>query len=145
LRSKIFRFYLKHAKYINNWDLVDLSAPNIVGAYLFEYCSGDVVVLNKLAKSSNLWERRIAIIATFYFIRKGSPDHTLILAKMLLADKHDLIHKAVGWMLREAGKRCGEKILSDFLDVNYRKMPRTMLRYAIERLPERKRRHYLDK
>jgi len=144
LRSKIFRFYLKHAKHINNWDLVDMSAPNIVGAYIFEYRDGGTTILNKLARSSELWERRISILATFYFIRKGHPDHTLKLAKILLADKHDLIHKAVGWMLREAGKRCGEKTLTAFLDAHYKKMPRTMLRYAVERLPERKRRHYLD-
>ncbi|MFA5990709.1 MAG: DNA alkylation repair protein [Candidatus Doudnabacteria bacterium] len=140
IKSSIFKFYLSHTKYINNWDLVDLSAPNIVGEYLIDK---NRTILFKLAKSKNLWERRIAILATFAFIKKRDPKDSLAIAKMLLADKQDLIHKAVGWMLREIGKRCGEKILTDFLDKNVLRIPRTALRYAIERLPEKKRLHYL--
>lgn len=142
LKSSIFQFYLAHTKYINNWDLVDLSAPNIVGEYLIS-CNRSV--LYKLAKSKNLWEKRISILATMAFIKKGEAKDTIAIAKILMADKHDLIHKAVGWMLRETGKRCGEKSLIEFLDSNAEKMPRTMLRYAIERLPEKTRKYYLQK
>jgi len=147
----IFKFYLSRTKYINNWDLVDLSAPNIVGSYLYslslEGRGAGVRVKNetllRLAKSKNLWQRRIAILATFSFIKQGQPKDTIALTKILLKDKHDLIHKAVGWMLREMGKRCGEKKLTNFLDTNTLKMPRTALRYAIERLPKEQRLHYL--
>lgn len=152
-KSKIYKYYLFHTKYINNWDLVDLSAPNIVGEYLYSISLDGrgvgVRVKNQtllhLAKSKNLWERRIAILATFTFIKNGDTKDALRIAKMLLADKHDLIHKAVGWMLREIGKRCNEKSLTDFLDANALTMPRTALRYAIERLPEEKRKKYLLK
>ncbi len=139
-QKNIFELYLKNYKYINNWDLVDLTAPPIVGAYLADKPKD---VLYKLAHSRNLWQRRIAIVATFYFIYQGESKTTLELAKILLHDKHDLIHKAVGWMLREVGKRCDERILLNFLDKHYRDMPRTCLRYAIERLPKIKRRAYL--
>ncbi len=139
-KSKIYKFYLSHTKYINNWDLVDLSAQNIVGEYLIDKNRS---VLYKLAKSKNLWERRIAILATLTFIKNRDPKDSLAIAKILLSDRHDLIHKAVGWMLREIGKRCNEKTLTDFLDKNVLKMPRTTLRYAIERLPEKNRLHYL--
>lgn len=139
-QEQIFKLYLKNTKYINNWDLVDLSAGQIVGAHLQNKSKA---ILRKLAKSDNLWERRIAIISTFYDIYKGKPDETLHIAKILLHDKHDLIHKAVGWMLREVGKRCGQKVEEEFLNKHYRVMPRTMLRYAIERFPEKKRRQYL--
>lgn len=149
----IYKYYLSHTKYINNWDLVDLSAPNIVGSYLYSLAldgrGAGVRVKNetlyKLAISKNLWERRIAILATFTFIKKGDSKDTLKIAKILLADKHDLIHKAAGWMIREVGKRCDQKILTSFLDEYSAKMPRTMLRYAIERLPEKIRKYYLNK
>jgi len=130
---------LKHARLVNNWDLVDCSATQIVGAHLWEK---DRAVLYQLARSSNLWERRIAIIATFHFIKRGEVTDTLKLALILLSDTEDLIHKAVGWMLREAGKRDLERTES-FLREHYQRMPRTMLRYAIERFPERKRLRYL--
>ncbi len=141
-QKDIFDFYLAHTKYINNWDLVDLSAPKVVGVYLMDK---DRTILYQLAKSKNLWERRIAMLATFQFICFKQSKDALAMAKILLYDKHDLIHKAVGWMLREAGKRCSEQILTFFLDEHSTKMPRTMLRYAIERLPEKKRKYYLNK
>jgi len=140
-KKKIFNLYLKNAKNINNWDLVDLSAPKIVGDYLLNKPRN---VLYKLAKLNNLWERRIAIISTFTFIRNNEFDDTLKIAKILLNDKHDLIHKAVGWMLREVGKR-DQKIEEKFLQKHYLKMPRVMLRYAIERFKEKKRKFYLSK
>lgn len=141
VQKKIYNFYLEHAKHINNWDLVDLSAPKIVGEYLQ---NKNRQILYKLAKSKNLWERRIGILSTFAFIKKGEDKDALAIAKILLNDKHDLIHKATGWMLREAGKRCKEKTLTGFLDKHVKQMPRTMLRYAIERLPEKKRKYYLN-
>lgn len=139
--KKIYDFYLKNTKYINNWDLVDISAPKIVGAYLADKPRD---ILYRLAKSHSLWERRIAIISCLYFIvkEKDSTD-ALKISKILLLDKHDLIHKSVGWMLREVGKRCGQKVLTDFLDCNLRLLPRTTLRYSIERFPEPLRQHYL--
>jgi len=136
----IYDFYLKNTNYINNWDLVDISAPKIVGEYLMDKPRD---ILFKLVKSESLWERRIAIISTFTFIYQKDPKLTLQISKLLLKDKHDLIHKAVGWMLREVGKRCGQKYLTDFLDENINIMPRTALRYAIERFPEEKRLKYL--
>lgn len=139
-RARIFRFYLKNIKYVNNWDLVDLSAPKIIGAYLF---NKDRKILYKLAKSKNLWKKRIAILSTFYFIQKNNFTDSLKIAKILLQDEHDLIHKAVGWMLREIGKRSLAKE-EKFLLKNYRKMPRTMLRYAIEKIPEAKRKRFLN-
>lgn len=139
--EKIFNLYLCNTKYINNWDLVDVTAPHIVGNFLLDKPRG---ILYKLAKSSSLWERRIAIIATLAFIRKEDFIDTLLISKILLKDKHDLIHKAVGWMLREVGKR-DQKIEEDFLNKYYLHMPRVMLRYAIERLPEHKRKYYLTK
>jgi 3-methyladenine DNA glycosylase AlkD len=133
----IFDFYLKHTKFVNNWDLVDGSAPYIVGQHLLTRPRG---ILYRLAKSRNLWERRIAIIATMPFIRAGEIEDTFAIAKLLLADDHDLIHKAVGWMLRETGKKSAPALLR-FLKENYPALPRTTLRYAIERFPaaERKR------
>ena len=153
-KEKIFNFYLKNTKYINNWDLVDLSAHKIVGEYLVKnpHCTtrfkglafkGESM-LNYLAKSENLWERRIAIISTFAFIKIGKFDKTLEISNILLHDKHDLIHKVVGWMLREVGKRSLETEEA-FLKKYYKTMPRTMLRYAIERFPKDKRRAYLNK
>lgn len=138
--KRIFDFYLKNSKKINNWDLVDLSAPNIVGNHLL---GKDRKILYVLARSNDLWEKRIAIVSTFSFIRKGEYTDTFRIAEILLADKHDLIHKACGWMLREVGKRIGEKIEEGFLKKYHRKMPRTMLRYAIERFAEDKRKWYL--
>ncbi len=140
-QKQIFDLYLKNYKYINNWDLIDLTAPRIVGAYLFDKPKD---ILYKLAKSKNLWQRRVAILATFQFIYYGQSQDTLKISKILLHDEHDLIQKAVGWMLREVGKRVDEKILLDFLKDNYKIMPRTMLRYAIEILPNSKRLAYLQ-
>jgi 3-methyladenine DNA glycosylase AlkD len=139
-RKRIYDLYLKNTRYINNWDLVDLSAERIVGAYLD---GTDRAPLYRLARSKILWERRIAILATFHDIKRGNPDHTLALADVLLADRHDLLHKAVGWMLREVGKRCSPDTLREFLRTRYRSMPRTMLRYAIERFPADERAAYL--
>jgi 3-methyladenine DNA glycosylase AlkD len=138
-KEKIYKFYVKNMKHINNWDLVDTSASYIVGAYLFDK---NREVLETWAHSNNLWERRIAIIATHYFIKKNDFEYTLRIAKILLHDKHDLIHKAVGWMLREMGKK-ELKPLEQFLDASAHIMPRTMLRYAIEKLPEKQRLAYL--
>lgn len=138
--KNIYDLYLKSTKYINNWDLVDLTAPRIIGEYLLDK---PIDILFKLAKSKSLWERRIAILSTFAFIYKGDPKPTTQIAKMLLQDKEDLIHKAVGWMLREVGKRCSQKVLTNFLDKHYKVMPRTMLRYSIERFPTSLRVKYL--
>ena len=135
----IYELYLDKTKFINNWDIVDISAGNIVGAFLFEK---DKAPLYRLVFSENLWERRIAIVATFYFIKNDEFDDTLKIAEILFTDKEDLIHKAVGWMLREVGKRVIE-IEEEFLEEHYLKMPRTMLRYAIERFPETRRKMYL--
>ncbi len=138
-RGNIYRLYLRNTKYINNWDLVDSSAHHIVGAWLEDR---DRSVLDDLAGSKSIWERRIAIIATFHFIRKNQFDDTLRISELLISDKEDLIHKAVGWMLREVGKR-DLSVEKAFLKVHYRNMPRTMLRYAIERFKEGERRRYL--
>ncbi|MBU4284635.1 DNA alkylation repair protein [Patescibacteria group bacterium] len=140
-RRKIYNFYLKHTQYINNWDLVDLSAYKIVGAYLEDK---DKKILYELAKSKSIWKRRIAILSTFHYIGHGNSREALKIAEILLNDKHDLIHKAVGWMLREIGKCCGEEIEEKFLRKYYKIMPRTMLRYAIERFGEKKRKFYLN-
>ncbi len=140
-KKKIFNLYLKNTKYINNWDLIDVTVAHIVGAYLFDK---DRAVLYKLAKSKNLWERRIAIIATHHFIRNDDFYDTLTLAELLVDDNHDLIHKAVGWMLREVGKKDLE-VEEVFLRKHYKTMPRTMLRYAIERFAEEKRMFYMGK
>ena len=138
-RERIFRFYLAHTRRINNWDLVDISAGDIVGEHLIE---GGRERLARLARSRLLWDRRIAIIATLAFIRRGEFADTLRIAKILLRDEQDLIHKAVGWMLREVGKRslpAEEKFLAQYAG----SMPRTMLRYAIEKFPPRKRAQYM--
>jgi 3-methyladenine DNA glycosylase AlkD len=140
LKEKIYDFYLKSTGHINNWDLVDLSAPNIVGNYLADKSRKP---LYDLAKSRDLWRRRISIMATFCFIRQNDFSDSLKLSKLLLADNHDLIHKAVGWMLREIGKR-SLSVEEKFLKLHYKKMPRTMLRYAVERFPEDKRQRYLN-
>lgn len=137
--EEIYQLYLKNTAYINNWDLVDTSAEHIVGRYLED---NDRAILYELAKSNNLWERRIAIMSSFHFIKNNDFDDTLAIAEILLDDEHDLIHKAVGWMLREVGNR-DLKTEEAFLDRHIHNMPRTMLRYAIEKIPEEKRQYYL--
>jgi 3-methyladenine DNA glycosylase AlkD len=140
-QKKIFDFYIKNAKQANNWDLVDLSAPKIVGKYLLDKSK---TILYKFAKSKNLWEKRISIVSTYTFIKAGEYKDTFKIAEILMNDKHDLIHKAVGWMLREVGK-ISQKDEEKFLQKYYKKMPRTTLRYAIEKFPEEKRIKYLAK
>jgi 3-methyladenine DNA glycosylase AlkD len=140
-RAKIVDFYLR-SRGINNWDLVDLSAHKILGEFLSD--REDTSVLESLAKSESLWHRRIAVVSTFAFIRRGIFGDTLNMCEMLMPDKHDLMHKACGWMLRGVGKR-DEAVLEGFLKVHSKKMPRTMLRYAIERLPGAKRKKYMAK
>jgi len=142
-KKSIYKVYLKNTKYINNWDLVDLSAHNIVGAYIYEH-KDEIKTFYKLVDSKDLWQKRIAIISTFYFIKKGELDATLNMAEMLIHDKHDLIHKATGWMLREIGKR-DQNIEEKFLQKHYKNMPRTMLRYAIERFDDKKKEFYMKK
>jgi len=139
-RDTLYGAYLAHTAHINNWDLVDCSAPQIVGAALEQR---DRAILRELARSQSIWERRIAVIATLHFIRQSSFDDCLEVAELLLADRHDLMHKAVGWMLREVGKRDLE-IEERFLRRHASAMPRVMLRYAIEKLPESKRKNYLQ-
>ena len=138
-RRAVYELYLENTRFINNWDLVDCSAEHIVGAYLW---GADKQPLYDLAASNMLWERRISIMSTFHFIKHNEFADTLRIAKILLADKEDLIHKAVGWMLREIGKRDAEA-QEKFLKKHCRGMPRTMLRYAIERFPAPKRQRYL--
>lgn len=140
-RQSAYRAYLANATWINNWDLVDMSAPHIVGAYLADQ---ERTTLYQLILSPSLWERRIAMVATLHFIRRNDFDDTLLLAEHLLNDREDLIHKASGWMLREVGKRSQER-LETFLQQHSGSMPRTMLRYAIERLPETLRQAYLKR
>jgi 3-methyladenine DNA glycosylase AlkD len=138
-KKEIVDFYLKNTKHINNWDLVDSSADKIIGDYLLERARS---ILYKLAESENIWERRIAIMATFRFIKNNQFKDTMKISEMLIRDDHDLIHKAVGWMLRETGKR-DMATEEAFLKKHYKKMPRTMLRYAIEKFNQDKRRTYL--
>lgn len=138
-KKEIFEFYLKNRKGINNWDLVDLTAPKIIGLHLLDK---EKDLLYKLAKSNDLWDKRIAIISTQAFIREHFFEDTLNISEILLHDKHDLIHKAVGWMLREIGNR-DLRTEEEFLIKHYKSIPRTMLRYAIEKFPEQKRIKYL--
>lgn len=140
VRKRIYELYLENVRFVNNWDLVDLSAPNIAGAYLAERSHRP---LYRMARSRELWERRIAIVATYSFIRRNDLGDTFAIAEILLGDEHDLIHKSAGWMLREAGKK-DQDALERFLKRHCRTMPRTMLRYAIERFPEKKRSSYLN-
>jgi 3-methyladenine DNA glycosylase AlkD len=142
-RMKLFNFYMKQvrAERVNNWDLVDVSAPSM-GVYLTEV-EDPIPLLLKLSKSKSLWQRRVSMILTFALIRSGDLEPTIIIAKALLKDEQDLIHKAVGWMLREAGKR-DVMLLRRFLREHAHEMPRTMLRYAIEKLPERERKQWLQ-
>lgn len=144
-KESVFNFYIKSSKQINNWDLVDLSAPKIFGRHILNNKKKNFSLeklLFEYANSENLWEKRIAIVSTLYFITNKRFNETLKICEILMSDKHDLIHKACGWMLREIGKR-DIKTLENFLKKHYKVMPRTMLRYAIERFPENKRQAYL--
>jgi len=140
-QKNIAEFYLSNAEKINNWDLVDLTASKILGHYLFDK---DRAILYKLAESTSLWEQRIAVVSTYHFIKNMDFGDTLSLCEKLINHKHDLIHKATGWMLREAGKR-DLKVLTGFLDKHCKSMPRTMLRYAIEKLDDSQRKKYMAK
>lgn len=140
-KQEIFNLYIKNAKYINNWDLVDLTAPTIVWEYFFDK---DRSPLYKMMKSKNLWEKRIVILATFYFIKNNEFQDTINMCEYFLNDKEDLIQKACGWMLREMGKRQVEPLL-EFLDKFHKIMPRTMLRYSIEKFDQNTRKHYMQK
>ena len=140
-RKSIYEMYIGHTAYINNWDIIDTSAPHIVGAYLKDRSKHK---LYEFARSDSLWERRIAIMATFHYIRQTEFEAALEISELLVHDKEDLIHKAVGWMLREIGKR--DRVAEErFLKKHIKRMPRTMLRYAIEKFPEKKRKAYLTK
>ena len=139
-RQAVYKRYCANLRYVNNWDLVDLSAHKIIGPHLAERSKAP---LTKWARSKNLWERRVAIISTYAYIREHQFDETLRISKILLKDEHDLIHKAVGWMLREVGNR-NMAVEERFLKPRYKTMPRTMLRYAIEKFPETKRKRYLQ-
>lgn len=142
VRREIYELYLHRIEFVNNWDLVDTSAPDIVGGWLLDR---DRKPLVRMARSPHLWTRRIAMVATYRFIREGEADDALRIAEILLADGHDLIHKAVGWMLREVGKRVDVDVLRGFLTEHVAIMPRTALRYAIERLPEAERKRWMAK
>jgi len=142
-QQEIYNLYIKNTSRVNNWDLVDISAPQVVGIYLFDRPKKKKI-LYTFARSKNLWKKRIAIISTFAFIRRNDFKDALAISKILLNDTHDLIHKAVGWMLREVGNR-DLRIEEQFLKKYYKTMPRTMLRYAIEKFDEKKRKWYLDK
>lgn len=141
-RAAIYDFYIAHKAHVNNWDLVDTSAGYIVGQELAQRAD-KLDVLTSLAHSDSLWDRRIAMIATFAYIMQGEADDALVVAEILLHDSHDLIQKAVGWMLREIGKRVNRDVLLQFLDTHAATMPRTTLRYAIEHLPKEQRAHYM--
>ncbi|MCB0366939.1 MAG: DNA alkylation repair protein [Bdellovibrionales bacterium] len=138
-RERLYKTYVDHFNYINNWDLVDVTCPRIVGQHLE---NRNRKILYQWAKSERLWTKRVAIISTLWFVKDGDLDDAFKLAQVLLHDEHDLIHKAVGWVLREAGKK-EVKRLEAFLKKHCKTMPRTMLRYAIEKFPERKRQMYL--
>ena len=143
IKKNVYAFYIKHIKYVNNWDLVDVSARDIVGAYLYEFDIHKArSILSMYAKSKHLWTKRISIISTFYFINQNSLSLTYVISDMLLKDTHDLIHKAVGWMLREAGKK-DENLLKEYLWRRKDMMSRTTLRYAIERFTALERKAFL--
>jgi len=141
-KKVIYEFYLAYTKWVNNWDLVDCSAEYIVGPYL-DGRPEKIPILQELARSDLLWDRRIAMLATFEYIKKGRADEALTIAEIVLNDRHDLIQKAVGWMLREIGKRVDRALLIQFLDKHAATMPRTSLRYAIEHLSAEQKSHYL--
>lgn len=136
-REELFNFYLQHLKYINNWDLVDCSCRDIVGAYLFDK---DRSILDEMALVPHLWTQRVAIISTWYFIREKQFDDTLRISELFINHKHDLIHKATGWMLREVWSKGGKQKVENFLEKHIREIPRTMLRYAIEKMPVEQKR-----
>lgn len=140
--EQLYEFYLNNLEWVNNWDLVDTSADKLIGGYLYKY-NKDRKIIYKLANSGKLWQERIAILATYFFIKNDDFADILKLSEKFLSHKHDLIHKATGWMLREMGKRDLEPLL-EFLDKHTLQMPRTMLRYSIEKLPEAKRKYYLN-
>jgi len=142
-KKHIYQYYLNNKDKINNWDLIDVTCPRIVGEYLWSH-QGDLKVLDKLIKSENLWDRRIAVMATYSFIKRGQFYPFLNFAKILLTDKRDLINKVVGWMLREVGKK-DLKALLNFLDINYQQMPRTMLRYSLEKLSPTQKDFYMGR
>ncbi len=142
LKETIFNIYISNTKHINNWDLIDTSCEHIVGDFLKDKPKN---VLFDFARSQSIWEKRIAIVSTFYFIKQKEHKLTFKIADILISDNHDLIHKAVGWMIREVGKKCGEDYLIKYLDKNSAKMSRTTLRYSIEKLDEQKRLYYLNK
>jgi 3-methyladenine DNA glycosylase AlkD len=139
-RKQLYTTYIQNTRYINNWDLIDSSAEHIVGAYLNDKPK---TLLTTFAQSPNLWKRRIAMIATYHYIKQGNATEALTIARILVNDTHDLIHKAVGWMLREIGQRCSLAQEETFLKQYAHQMPRTMLRYAIEKFPEKKRKQYM--
>lgn len=141
LREKVFKFYLKNSEYVNNWDLVDVTCTHTIGEYLV---NRDKEILYKLAKSKNLWEKRIAIVSTASFIRLGNISETFLICEILMHDEHDLIHKACGWMLREAFKKDADQVRK-FLEQHVSVMPRTMLRYAIEKMPKKEREYFMNK
>jgi 3-methyladenine DNA glycosylase AlkD len=145
-KRKIFKFYLENRKFVNNWDLVDLSADKIIGNFIYnfgkEYPNYEGI-LRKFAKSKNLWDRRISIISTFFFIKQNYFKESIYISRLLIKDDHDLIHKAVGWVLREIGNR-NKECLENFLKKHYEKMPRTMLRYSIEKFNKKEKKKYLN-
>jgi len=141
-RKKIFDFYLKNARKANNWDLVDVTCRDVIGLYLLD--KYDRSILYRLAESDNLWEQRIAIISTWIFIKNKQFNDTLAIAEKLLTHKHDLMHKAVGWMLREVGKK-DRQTLVDFLEIHHKNMPRTALRYAIEHFAPEEKAYFMGK
>jgi 3-methyladenine DNA glycosylase AlkD len=142
IQNSVYNLYLLNTDCINNWDLVDCSAEHIVGGWLERR---DRSQLTEFAASETVWERRIAIMSTFHYIKKGDHQETIRIAELLVKDKHDLIQKAVGWMLREVGKRCSVEAEEAFLDAHHKQMPRTMLRYAIERFPQDRRAYYMKR
>jgi 3-methyladenine DNA glycosylase AlkD len=146
-QEAIYNFYLLNLKYINNWDLVDVSAPIIIGEYQYSLVRANKktvpALFVKMARAKSIWERRIAMLSTFAFIKRGQSEQALRVADLLRHDEHDLIQKAVGWMLREVGKKCSVQMLEQYLKPRYKRMPRTMLRYAIERFSLRNRERYL--
>lgn len=142
VRTDIFDLYLKNVNYINNWDLVDLSAPKIIGRHVFNKKTNSPIY--KLADSNHLWSERISVVSQYYLLKRNQFSMLLELSEKFLSHNHDLMHKAVGWMLREMGK-VDEKPLYEFLDNHYKSMPRTMLRYSLEKLPQDKRAHYMKK
>ena len=140
-REDLFKFYLQNLRYVNNWDLVDCSCRDIVGAYLFN--KEDRSILDEMARVPHLWTQRVAIVSTWYFIRKKQFDDTLRIAGLLLNHEHDLIHKATGWMLREVWSKGGKGLVEDFLEKHIREVPRTMLRYAIEKMPPERKKEFM--